>query len=99
MLKLLFVVALAIESDGTTPLLRAVHGNDMNAVERLIKGGADVNAKNDYGTSPILEAALNGNTAIIERLLKAGADPNSAGPDGMTPLMIIARNTNVKAAQ
>jgi ankyrin repeat protein len=99
MLTLLLAAALAVESDGTTPLHRAAHNNDIAAVERLIKTGANVNAKNDYGSTPILEAALNGNTAILERLLKAGADPNSAGPDGMTPLMIIARGTNVKAAK
>jgi len=99
MLKFLLAAALALESDGTTPLHRAAHGNDLAAVERLIKAGADVNAKNDYGSTPILEAAANGNTAILERLLKAGADPNSSGPDGMTPLMIIARGTNVKAAK
>jgi uncharacterized protein len=99
MLTLLLAAAIAITGDGTTPLHRAAHDNDIAAVEKLIKSGADVNAKNEYGSTPILEAAMNGNAAIIERLLKAGADANSSGPDGMTPLMIVARNSDLKPAQ
>jgi ankyrin repeat protein len=92
------LAAFFLLEDGTTPLHWASHSNDVAAVDRLIKAGANVNAKNQYGSTPLLEAAMNGNTEIIERLLKAGADPNSPGPDGMTALMIIARNTNVRAA-
>ena len=99
MLKLLLAAALAFEGDGTTPLHRAVYNNDVSAVEKLIKSGADVNARNEYGSTPMLEAVSNGNLTILERLLKAGADANSPGPDGMTPLMIVARGTNTKAAK
>jgi ankyrin repeat protein len=98
MLTLLLAAALAI-GDGTTPLHWAVHNSDSAGVDRLIKAGADVNAKNDYGSTPISEAVEAGNPVILEKLLKAGANPNSAGPDGMTPLMIVARNTNTKLAK
>ena len=87
------------QSDGTTPLHWAVHNNDVNAVDRLIKSGAGVNAKNDYGATPMSEAAAAGSEVIIERLLKAGADPNVPHADGQTALMVIARGTNVKAAK
>jgi ankyrin repeat protein len=85
--------------DGTTPLHWAAHNNDADAVDRLIKSGANVNAKNEFGVTPLSEAASNGNTVIMEKLLKAGADPNSPAADGMTVLMIISRGTNVKAAK
>ena len=49
--------------DGTTPLHWAVHNNDAAGVDKLIKGGANVNAKNDFGSTPLIEAAMNGNTA------------------------------------
>src|ERR1044071_2591953 len=62
------------EPDGTTALHWAVQKDDLDLVERLIKAGADVKAKNDYGSTPMSEAALNGNAAIMARLLKAGAD-------------------------
>jgi ankyrin repeat protein len=98
MFIVLLAAALAVRAE-VTPLHLAAYNNDVAAVERLIKAGADVNAKSEHGSTPLIEAAMNGNAEIIERLLKAGADPNLPGPDGMTALMIIARNTNVKAAK
>ena len=47
----------AVEADGTTPLHRAVHRNDVKAAEALIKSGADVNAVNRYGVPPLSLAA------------------------------------------
>ena len=35
-------------------------------VDRLIRAGADVNAKNDYGATPMSEAAIIGDVAVIE---------------------------------
>ena len=64
-------------------------------VDRLIKAGATVNAKNDYGATPMSEAALSGNVKIMEKLLVAGADVESANADGQTALMIISRTSNV----
>jgi ankyrin repeat protein len=99
LMTILLAAALAIASDGTTPLHWAAHNSDIAAVEKLIKSGADVNAKNEYGATPLLLAASNNNAEVLERLLKGGANPNLAGADGMTALMIVARNTNVKAAK
>ena len=41
------------EDDGTTPLHWAAHNNDADAVDRLIKAGANVNAKNEFGATPM----------------------------------------------
>jgi ankyrin repeat protein len=68
----------AVEPDGTTPLHRAVHRNDLKAADSLIRGGADVNASNRYGVPPLSLAATNGNAAMLELLLKAGANANAA---------------------
>src|SRR5262245_52754739 len=46
-------------SDGTTALHWAAHNGDADLVDRLIKAGADVNAKNEFGSTPIIEAALS----------------------------------------
>ena len=43
-------------SDGTTALHWAVHNADVDMVERLIRAGANVNAKNEFGTTPMSEA-------------------------------------------
>ena len=47
-------------SDGTTALHWAVHNADADMVERLIRAGANVNAKNEFGTTPMSEAAMSG---------------------------------------
>src|SRR5690606_5411947 len=91
--------ATAMDADGTTPLHWAVYRNDLEAVKRLLKAGADARAHNDYGATPLSEAAVTGNVEIIRRLLDAGADARAANADGQAALMIIARSANVEAAK
>lgn len=85
--------------DGTTALHWAVFHSDVELVDRLLKAGANANAKNEFGATPMSEAAAAGDTGVIEKLLKTGANPDSPGPDGQTALMIVARSTNVAAAR
>jgi ankyrin repeat protein len=89
----------AAESDGTTALHWAVHRDDVDLVEKLIKAGAKPNRKNDYGATPMSEAATVGNVAILQKLIDAGADVESPNMDGQTALMIVARTSNVAAAR
>lgn len=91
--------AVGDSGDGTTPLHWAVYRNDVDEVKRLIAGGANVNAENDYGSTPLSEAAITGNVEVIDRLLKAGAKVDATNADGQTALMVIARTSNVAAAK
>ena len=84
--------------DGTTALHWAVYNDDADMVDRLVKAGADVNARNDYGATPLSQAAVVGNVRVIRRLLSAGADVEAANADGQTALMVLARSSNVEAA-
>jgi ankyrin repeat protein len=77
--------------DGTTPLHLAAYEEDLEAVVRLIRSGADVKAANRYGVTPLSLACASGNAAVVESLLKAGADPNTVLPGGETVLMTAAR--------
>jgi len=77
--------------DGTTPLHWAVHLNNLEAAELLLKAGAKPSAPNRYGVTPLLVAATTANPRMIELLIAAGADPNAASPEGETPLMLAAR--------
>lgn len=74
------------------PLVEAIVGGDVEAVEAAIDQGADLNAVSErHGFSPLSAAVLIGNLEIVESLLSAGADPNSAAPDGfLTPLHVAA---------
>ena len=65
---------------------------DLAEVERLLKAGADVNAKDKDGVTPLHWAATNPTPAVLEVLLKAGADVNAEDNDGRTPLHAAAAN-------
>ena len=83
--------------DGTTALHWAVHRDDAELVNVLIRAGANVKATNRYGVAPLSLAAQNGNAWIIERLIAAGADANAALPGGESVLMTAARTGNSDA--
>jgi len=62
---------------GTTPLHAAVAGRCVDAVDLLMRAGADVNAKDDFGQTVLHYAAFKGDVEIIKRLIAAGADINA----------------------
>jgi ankyrin repeat protein len=80
------------EPDGTTPLVRAIHGQMPELARLLIDAGADVKKANSYGVTPLYVAARAGDAAATRLLLTAGADPNAALPaSGETVLMTAAK--------
>ena len=83
------------QADDATPLHWAVYQGDLQAVDRLIAGGANVHATNREGVTPLAMACLYGNLPTVERLLKAGAEAMERGPNGETMLMFAARNGSV----
>jgi ankyrin repeat protein len=82
----------AAEDDGTTPLMRAVHGRSPEIAKLLIDAGANVAARNRYGVTALYLAARNGDATTTRALLVAGLDANTALPGGETALMTAARN-------
>lgn len=83
------------EDDGTTPLMRAVHGQRPEIAQLLIDAGADVRKANSYGVTPLYVAARAGDAVATRMLLAAGADANVALPSaGETVLMTAAKAGN-----
>ena len=82
----------AAEVDGTTPLMRAVHGRFTDIAKRLIDSGASVTARNNYGVTALYLAARGGDAVTTRRLLVAGLDANTSLPGGETALMTAARS-------
>ena len=78
-------------ADGSTPLHWAAYHDDLAAAERLIRGGANVNAVTDLGVTALWAASQNGSEAMVKKLLDAGANPNLTLLAGETPLMVAAR--------
>lgn len=67
--------------NGWTPLFHAIHKNQLEAVDTLIGGGADVN-RGSPSFTPLMAAVGNGQLPIARRLLDAGADPRAVNNDG-----------------
>ena len=61
----------------------------IETLEMLIEGGADVNAKSKYGgRTPLIVAAVNAFPKIITMLVEAGADLEMKDNEGNTPLIV-----------
>ncbi|KAH7187517.1 hypothetical protein BKA60DRAFT_687031 [Fusarium oxysporum] len=74
---------------GWTPLHYAASIYDEGAevwIRRLIKEGADANARDIRDYTPLHYCLLHGNGLAIEALLAGGANVRAVGVDGMTPL-------------
>ena len=66
-----------------TPLIHAVHKNQIGSVAALLDGHADPNRAVNGGT-PLMWAAGYGYTPIVRLLLARGADPRIRDLDGET---------------
>ncbi len=75
---------------GHSALLLAVREGQVEAMEALLDGGADINevSAGDH-TSPLLMAAINGQYDVAMRLISRGADPNLASEAGAAPLYAV----------
>ena len=100
-IELLFLIILTFlsltacgKSNLNDKLMAAARGKNKEAVERLIKEGADVNAKDkDNGYTVLLYVAESGNLDMVKHLVKNGADVNAKGSKrNETPLHRAARN-------
>ena len=87
-------------ADGTTALHWAVHWNDSETADLLIRAGANVNMANRYGATPLWLASERGYADVVGTLLKAGVDPNTlALGEGESPLMAAARAGSVETVE
>jgi ankyrin repeat protein len=72
---------------GMSALHHAVRQGNLEAVDALLDGHADVNEATltDHST-PLLVATINGQFDVAMKLIARGADPNIASTAGATPL-------------
>ena len=81
----------APEVDGTTLLMRAIHGRSPDIAKLLIDAGANVSTANRYGVNALYLAAHTTDAQTTRELLAAGADANASLPEGETALMTAAK--------
>jgi ankyrin repeat protein len=72
--------------------LEAARVGDNADIERLLKKGANIEAKDEDGWTPLIYAARNGHTPTCALLLEKGADIKAKNDYGWTALMCAAAN-------
>lgn len=78
---------LALEIEGTTPLMTAAMDNNMDELKVLLEEGADIHETDSEGTTALHWAVYYGSYEAVEFLLTQGADPNTVDMYESTPLM------------
>src|SRR4051812_49099307 len=73
----------------TAMVLAAGRGN-VAAIDELLRGGVDVDYRDEYGVTPLMAAARAGQLGAVRTLLAAGARIDACGPQCGTPLMCAA---------
>jgi ankyrin repeat protein len=79
------------QTDGTTPLLWAVHCVDYESAAELLARGAKPDARNSLGATALSEAVNLADERLVGLLLSAKADANLGNEEGQTPLLLAAR--------
>ena len=74
-------------NDTNKQLIEACIDGNLAEVNRLIKDGANPNAKDEHGYTVLRLAAEKGHAEIAKNLLLAWANPNSVDNNGVTALM------------
>ena len=83
----------ARDEKGRTPLMFAARDGNTEAIRKLLKAGANIEARdNKPGGTALIVAAGNGQTEAIRVLLDAGADIEARDNVGWTALMWAAKN-------
>jgi ankyrin repeat protein len=84
---ILLPVAGAAPTDTNRPLWAAIRDGDAGIVKALLKGVADVNARDEAGSTALMHAVVNANIGIVKLLLSQGADVNAQNKSGATALL------------
>ncbi len=89
---------------GATALIYATeNGAQLEVVQELLAGGADVNARDDRGKSPLLNAVFDdgdeASAKVVKVLLAYGADLTAKNTEGQTALDIAEQRGKAKVAQ
>jgi ankyrin repeat protein len=97
---------------GTTPLMRAARGRDLESIPVLLEGGADINARQDDGSTVMhvmvgagrpfggnREKLAADELVVFDQLIKAGADLQAVSNDGQSLVHRAARSGNAQLVE
>jgi hypothetical protein len=67
-------------------LILEASGTNIRKANKLLKKGADIEARDEKGMTPLHIALMVGHTEMVKFLLEKGADVNARDDNGWTPL-------------
>jgi ankyrin repeat protein len=68
-------------------LLDAIRDGDTTQVQKLLRRGANANARDEAGDTALMRAALYADVEMMRILIESGADVHVRGQDGTAPLL------------
>ena len=77
--------------NGWSPIYKAVMSNNKQALNELLKLGADPNIQNNLGETPLYLCIENDNFELFKILLENGGNPDIPKRNGDTPLHLIIK--------
>jgi ankyrin repeat protein len=87
----------AARADGVTALSETIfYNNNPQAINVLIRAGANVNVSDSYGVNLLHLACLNQDAKVVQQLLSKGADANREKITGETPLMTCSNTGTIE---
>ncbi len=91
-LVLVFVAGTELFAAGSAALLVAIRNGDHAQVQKLLRGGADVNTADRDGTTALMHAVIESDVNMMKLLLRGGANVNAKNTLDSTALMYAATN-------
>lgn len=82
----------------STPLIYAATNMSADAVNLLVRKGADINARNASGNTALIMAAWKGDKACVEMLCNAGADVTYRSPRRGLAIQVAANEAHPECA-
>ena len=95
LLTLVLLLAACTRITPTDTLHDAVKRNDSAAVQQLLAGGAEVDARDAAGLSPLMLACMNLQETNIRLLVRAGANPRLGNNSGTTAEQMLNRGDSI----
>lgn len=92
-------VAAADGEGGLTELMVAAATGDAAETQRLLRKGANVNARSRTGSTALIGACAGGFVDIARMLIENGAHANFTSADNSSPLMVAARNGHLEVVE